>query len=77
MGENKKLSAEELAELRAQLKKEAGIEDTRGAGADTDDDEEEGVLGKRVFVTISEDGMKAYVRLNPISDGSRYTVPEV
>ena len=40
MGENKKLSAEELAELRAQLKKEAGIEDTLGAGADADDDEE-------------------------------------
>lgn len=77
MGENKKLSAEELAELRAQLKKEAGIEDTLGAGADADDDEEEGVFGKKVYVTISEDGMKAYVRLNPVTDGSRYTVPEV
>ena len=76
-----KLSPEELAKLREQLKKEAaqsgtgsaGVEVSAGGGAAA----EEKASSKIITVTVADDRMSASVRLSVPSNDEQYSVPEV
>ena len=85
MAESNKLSPEELAKLREQLKKEAAniaapnpvSEDTATEGEEAPAKEEENTTSKIITVGISEDKMRATVRLSFPDMYEKYTVPEV
>ncbi len=83
MPENKKLSSEELAKLREQLKRDAATIRSEEASAAQNTAEGEDSLEeakkdtKVITVQIAEDRMSATVRLGfPVAD-EKYTVPEV
>ncbi len=82
MPENKKLTPEELAKLREQLKREAASlkvekpSDPAAADANAPVKEEKKET-KTITVEIAEDRMKATVRLAFPSGDEKYTVPEV
>ena len=84
MAEGNKLSPEELAKLREQLKKEAAnieppkpaTEESTTEGESTPQVEEE-TSSKVITVEVSDDKMKATVRLSFPNMFEKYTVPEV
>lgn len=85
MAEGNKLSPEELAKLREQLKKEAANiagpkpvpQEDNAEGEAADVTQEEDTTSKIITVGISEDKMKATVRLSFPNMYEKYTVPEV
>ncbi len=86
MEEELKLTADELAALRQQLKREAKTkivdffedEDTEEKVDATEEaEEEEEVDSKSVEVTVSEDKMSASIFLSYPAYGETYTVPEI
>ncbi|MBQ0027918.1 MAG: DUF342 domain-containing protein [Lachnospiraceae bacterium] len=79
MDTDKKLSAEELAELRRQLKRElAGEIEDRPKSDDTDDESSPlFVESKVVTVSIAEDQMSASVTLSVPLGNELYNVPEI
>lgn len=82
MGDMVKLSAEELAELRQQIKN-AGMRSEAAATASleqkgaTVDNKAGGAFSKRVVVNIAKDKMSATVLLTDPGDDEVYTVPEI
>lgn len=78
MGDESKLSKEELAELREQLKNEASFEKNEASITDESDDKPEEISDNKIItITISEDMMKAYVRLSVPLGNATYVVPEL
>lgn len=78
MSEAQKLSAEELAQLRQQLKREAKIQETIIPAGDTEGDAEgEKQDSKYVTVYISDDAMSASIVLSTPLGNELYSVPEV
>ncbi len=84
MEEDIKLTPEELAALRQQLKREtkskqteALVEEDANKEAEGAEVEEEVVETKSIEVHIAEDKMSATVNLSSPSYGEQYTVPEV
>jgi len=80
MGEMVKLSAEELAELRQQIKM-AGMRSEAAVSAQTQEsvaaDKTGGAFFKRIVVNIAKDKMSATVLLTDPGEDETYTVPEV
>ncbi len=76
-----KLSSEELAKLREQLKKEAAQAGAPKTGAEMSADGGAGageeVSSKIITVTIADDKMSATVRLSVPRNNEQYSVPEI
>jgi uncharacterized protein (DUF342 family) len=83
MAESNKLSSEELAKLREQLKKEASHINAGRTGSGDDSQADQGYekeeirSAKEITVEVSEDRMKATVRLAAPNMNESYSVPEV
>lgn len=78
MGEEGRLSPEELAELRKQLKNEASSEKKESSISGDESKEAEEISDNKVItVSISEDMMKATVRLAMPRGNATYVVPEI
>ncbi len=74
MEDGKRLSSEELAKLREQLKREASAS-SREEVVETESPEEE--VNRRITVEVDEDKMHATVRLAVPRGDDKYTVPQV